>query len=63
MLFALIGTGAVVAVLACWAVWRLTRSRRQAKADVICLGYDNQDNVSSMRDAMLERVRRGDIDV
>jgi hypothetical protein len=35
---------------------------RQAADDVIYLGYDDQDNVSSMRSAMLDKIRRGDLD-
>ena len=41
---------------------RRARRRRAASDDVIYLGYDDQDNVSSMRSAMLEKLRRGELD-
>lgn len=62
MLFLLLGVGAALAAFVSWMLWRWTRSRRTQAPDVIYLGYDDQDNVSSMREAMLERIRRGGID-
>jgi len=44
-----------------WAVVRRIRRRRAAADDVIYLGYDDQDNVDSMRAAMLDKARRGDL--
>lgn len=38
------------------------RRRQAGSDDVIYLGYDDQDNVSSMRNAMLDKIRRGDLD-
>ena len=40
----------------------LRKRRERAADDVIYLGYDDQDGVSSMHAALLERVRNGDLD-
>jgi hypothetical protein len=45
--------------LAVVLLWR--KRRRQSAEDVIYLGYDDQDGVSSMHSALLERVRKGDL--
>lgn len=37
-------------------------SARPELPDVIYLGYDDRDNVSSMRSAMLARLERGALD-
>ena len=59
LLFALIFVVTSLAML-----WRARAARRSASStpDVIYLGYDDQDNVSSMRAAMLDRLRRGELD-
>lgn len=50
------------------ALLRRVASRKAARGragqlpDVIYLGYDDRDNVSSMRSAMLARLERGALD-
>ena len=43
--------------------WRRIRRREASADEVIYLGYDDQDNVSSMRSTLLERLDRADLDV
>jgi hypothetical protein len=51
----------MVAVVVVWTAVCRVRRRRAAADDVIYLGYDDQDNVGSMRAAMLDRLHRGEI--
>lgn len=52
-----------LAVFATIAILIIRRKRRLRTADdVIYLGYDDQDGVSSMHSALLERIRNGDLD-
>jgi len=50
----------VLLALAVTLIWR--KRRRRPADDVIYLGYDDQDGVSSMHSALLERIRNGDLD-
>lgn len=42
--------------------WRVRSRPKKVADDVIYLGYDDQDNVGSMRSAMLDRLKRGDLE-
>lgn len=42
--------------------WRVRSRPKKGADDVIYLGYDDQDNVGSMRSAMLDRLKRGDLE-
>ena len=68
-MFYVLAAAAAVLIFAVVAIaWRL-RVRAQARKaeadvpDVIYLGYDNRDGVSSMRSTLLDRLDRGDLDL
>lgn len=63
MLAAIIILLILIAIILAAVVWRLRTMRAdRAPPEVIYLGYDDQDNVNSLRSTMLDRLARGDLE-
>ena len=63
VLAAIILISVLVAITAAAIAWRLRTMRLdRTPPDVIYLGYDNQDNVDSLRTTMLDKLSRGELE-
>ena len=63
VLAAIILISILIAITVAAIAWRLRTMRLdRTPPDVIYLGYDNQDNVDSLRTTMLDKLSRGELD-